>query len=112
MVGGAPCSQLWLNGPPPLSSGVTPEREVKPVDIHMPSCVYVYVKRTNIVLDEKVVAKARKVTGITTTKAVVDFALRELVRRSEISKLLELEGDVEWVGDLHQMRKSRPLCES
>lgn len=71
-----------------------------------------YVKRTNIVLDEKIVAKAQKMTGITTTKDVVDFALRELVRRGEISRLLELEGEVEWEGNLHDMRKARELCES
>lgn len=72
----------------------------------------VYVKRTNIVLDEQVVAKAQKLTGIATIKEVVDFALRELVRRNEISRLVELEGTIDWEGDLHEMRKDRELCES
>lgn len=71
-----------------------------------------YVKRTNVVLDEDVVAKAQELTGVSTIRGVIDFALKELIRRREISKLLELEGAVEWEGDLHEMRRSRELCES
>ena len=72
------------------------------------------MKRTNIVLDERLVRKARKLTGIKTQRELVDHALRELVRRRELQRLLELEGAVEWEGDLSEMRKARELepCES
>ena len=35
------------------------------------------MKRTNIVLDEKLVGKGMRLTGIVTQKALVDYALRE-----------------------------------
>lgn len=86
--------------------------KIRTLDIHIRESKDVYVKRTNIVLDEKVVAKAQQLTGIPTIKDVVDFALRELVRRAEISKLLALEGKIDWEGDLQEMRKGRELCGS
>ncbi|MEM1297033.1 MAG: type II toxin-antitoxin system VapB family antitoxin [Verrucomicrobiota bacterium] len=68
--------------------------------------------RTNIVLDDEIVSRAQELTGISTKKGVIDLALRELVRRRETAKLLELEGAVDWEGDLSEMRSSRDLCES
>jgi Arc/MetJ family transcription regulator len=38
------------------------------------------MKRTNIVLDEKLVELGKKATGLKSSKAVVDFALKELAR--------------------------------
>jgi Arc/MetJ family transcription regulator len=69
------------------------------------------MKRTNIVLDEKVVEEAIRFTGLKTQKDVVDFALRELVRRQKIARLQDLEGKIDWEGDLAEMRASRDLCE-
>ena len=40
-------------------------------------------------------------------KELVNYALRELVRKVKRKKLLDLEGKVEWMGDLGKMRKSR-----
>jgi Arc/MetJ family transcription regulator len=62
-------------------------------------------------LDEKVIAKAKRLTGLSTQKEIVDYALRELVRRLNISKILELEGSIDWDGDLMQMRTGRDICE-
>ena len=62
--------------------------------------------------DEKLVEEAQRISGIATMKDLVDFALRELVRRHEISKLLDLEGQIDWDGDLNAMRAGRELCES
>ena len=63
--------------------------------------------RTNIELDEKLVAEALKLSRLKTKKAVVHYALEELVRRKRRKRLLELEGRVEWRGSLDRMRKSR-----
>lgn len=63
--------------------------------------------RTNIELDEKLVREALKLTHKKTKKELVNFALKELVSRMKRKKLLELEGRVEWKGDLARMRKSR-----
>lgn len=63
--------------------------------------------RTNIVIDEKLVDKCRKVTGIKTKRELVDHALHELLRRENQKKILGLYGKVEWDGDLAQWREER-----
>ncbi len=65
------------------------------------------MKRTNIVLDEKLVRDGLKTTGMKTRRALVDYALRELVRREKQVDLLALKGKVRWTGDLNQMRTTR-----
>lgn len=65
------------------------------------------MKRTNIVIDEVLMKKALKATGIKTQKEVVDFALKELIRRESQKKILELMGRIEWEGDIKEMRKGR-----
>jgi Arc/MetJ family transcription regulator len=63
--------------------------------------------RTNIELDEKLVDEAMKLTHKKTKKELVNYALRELVSKMKRKQLLEIEGKVEWTGDLGEMRKSR-----
>jgi Arc/MetJ family transcription regulator len=65
------------------------------------------VKRTNVVLDEKVVGQAKKLTGIKATRQLVDYALRELLRHRRQRDILKLRGNVEWEGDLAEMRQGR-----
>ena len=67
------------------------------------------MKRTNIVLDEKLVKDCIKVTGIKTQKALIDHALRELLRHEKQSKLLELKGKVNWNGNLDEWRQGRSV---
>jgi len=63
--------------------------------------------RTNIELDEKLVAEGLKLTRKKTKKELVNYALEELVRKLKRKKLLDLEGKVEWTGNLSEMRRSR-----
>lgn len=63
-------------------------------------------------MDDAVVDEAKECTGIQTKRELVDFALREIVRRHRISKIAELEGAIDWEGDLSEMRQGRDLCES
>lgn len=63
--------------------------------------------RTNIELDEKLVSEAMKLTHIKTKKDLVNYAIEELVHKIKRKKILDLEGKVEWTGDLSEMRKSR-----
>ena len=65
--------------------------------------------RTNVVLDDDLVAEARELTGITTIRQVIHHALRELVRHKRQRQLLALRGRVEWEGDLDEMRAGRSL---
>ena len=65
------------------------------------------MKRTSILLDEALVAEAKKATGIRTTRQLVDHALRELLRHGEQRALLKLRGNIHWEGDLDEMRRDR-----
>ncbi|MGA2316530.1 MAG: type II toxin-antitoxin system VapB family antitoxin [Thermodesulfobacteriota bacterium] len=65
------------------------------------------MKRTNIVMDEKLIKEGMKTTGIKTRRALVDYALRDLLRRESQKRILELKGKVHWEGDLSSMRKGR-----
>ncbi|HWZ93964.1 MAG TPA: type II toxin-antitoxin system VapB family antitoxin [Opitutaceae bacterium] len=65
------------------------------------------MKRTNIVLDEKLVRQGLKTTGIKTCRALVNHALTELVRREKQTGLLALKGRVAWDGNLAAMRRTR-----
>jgi Arc/MetJ family transcription regulator len=61
--------------------------------------------RTNIDIDERLLADAQAVAGTTTKKATVEHALRELVRRKDRQRITELLGTVEWTGDLDESRR-------
>lgn len=67
-------------------------------------------KRTNIVLDENLVEAGLKATGLKTQRDLVDFALRDMLRRESQKKILELKGKVQWEGDLSEMRKGRTFA--
>ena len=63
--------------------------------------------RTNIFLDDDLVSKCQKATGIKTRRSLVDYALRELLRREDQKKVLDLKGSVSWDGDLDRWRRQR-----
>ena len=65
------------------------------------------MKRTNVVLDENIVDRAKAFTGIKTTRQLVDYALRELLRHRKQREILKLRGKVDWEGDLAEMRRGR-----
>lgn len=67
------------------------------------------MKRTNIVIDEKLIREGLKATGLKTRKALVDYALRDLLRRESQKRILELQGKIHWEGNLSSMRKGRGL---
>ena len=63
--------------------------------------------RTNIVIDDDLMSKAISLSGNKTKKAVVEEALKLLVRLKEQVKIRELRGKLYWDGDLDQMRTDR-----
>ncbi len=63
--------------------------------------------RTNIVLDDTLVKRAQKLTGIRTKREVVDTALRILVRLHEQSSARALRGKLHWEGNLEESRLGR-----
>lgn len=63
--------------------------------------------RTNIDIDDKLMARAQRASGLPTKKAAVEEALRLLVRLKEQEEILRLAGKVHWQGDLDSSREGR-----
>jgi Arc/MetJ family transcription regulator len=59
---------------------------------------------TNIVIDENLIQTAQKLTGLPTKKAVVDEALRTLIRLKKQEKILSLRGRIRWRAGLAAVR--------
>jgi Arc/MetJ family transcription regulator len=65
--------------------------------------------RTNIEIDDKLMAQAIKLTGLPTKRAVVEEGLRLLVRVRKQTQALKALRGLGWEGDLDEMRRDRPL---
>ena len=63
--------------------------------------------RTNVVLNETLVEQAKILTGIKTTRGVIDEALRLLIQLRAQSQVAELRGRLRWEGDLSALREGR-----
>ncbi len=63
--------------------------------------------RTNIVLDDKLVERAQKLTGIKTKREVIHEALRTLILLREQGGIRTVRGKLKWEGDLNEQRSSR-----
>lgn len=63
------------------------------------------MKRTTIVIDESLVKVALKASGLKTRRELVDYALRELIRRESQKRIIGLQRKVTWQGDIKAMRK-------
>jgi Arc/MetJ family transcription regulator len=68
-------------------------------------CIEERAVRTNIVLDDELVAEAMRRTGIKTKRAVVQEALKTLIRLKRQEEIRSLRGQLHWEGDLDQMRR-------
>lgn len=63
--------------------------------------------RTNIVIDDELMEKARRATGLATQRATIDAALRLLVATHDQKFFRRLRGKVRWEGNLDELRTSR-----
>jgi Arc/MetJ family transcription regulator len=66
--------------------------------------------RTNIVLDDDLVAEAMALTGLRTKRAVIQEALEQLVRQHRRRDLAELRGRVRFAPDFDhkKLREETP----
>ena len=62
--------------------------------------------RTNIDIDDALLAQAQRASGHTTKKATVEEALRLLVRIDRQQELRAMRGRAAWDGDLDDMRSA------
>ena len=60
--------------------------------------------RTNIVIDEKLMADAIRASGAKTKKEAVELGLKALVRLRKQERIRGLRGKLRWIGDLEKMR--------
>ena len=61
--------------------------------------------RTNIVIDDDLMAEVLQATGIKTKREAVEEGLKLLLRLSAQQKILKLRGKIHWQGDLDEMRR-------
>ena len=60
--------------------------------------------RTNIVLDDELVAEGMRLTESKSIRELVNRSLAELVSRLKRERMLELRGRGDWEGDLSELR--------
>ncbi len=63
--------------------------------------------RTNVVLDDNLIERARRLTGTRTKREVIHEALRTLVLLHEQVRVRRLRGKLHWEGNMASLRKSR-----
>ena len=63
--------------------------------------------RTNIVIDDELMAAALKLTGIRTKREVVETALKIMIDLKKQEQIRKYRGNLEWQGDLEEMRLAR-----
>lgn len=60
--------------------------------------------RTNIVIDDKLMADALKATGLKTKREAVELALKTLLQQRRELEIRKFRGKLRWEGDLDAMR--------
>ncbi|MEL6339550.1 MAG: type II toxin-antitoxin system VapB family antitoxin [Myxococcota bacterium] len=63
--------------------------------------------RTTLELDKDLIEAARNASGCKTIRDTIHAGLREIVAKSKRRKMLELEGAIQWQGDLDAWREDR-----
>ena len=61
--------------------------------------------RTNVVIDDRLMARALKSSGCRTKRSTIETGLRLLVQLNSQKKLRSLKGKIAWEGDLDEMRR-------
>ena len=66
------------------------------------------MRRTNVVLDERLLEEAHRKSGERTYSATINRALQDLIRRVTVEEGLKiLGGSNAWEGNLEEMRRGR-----
>ena len=63
--------------------------------------------RTNIEIDDELMQRARELTSLPTKRAIVEEALRLLIKQYEQAQVRQLRGKLRWEGNLDEMREGR-----
>ncbi len=68
---------------------------------------YKTTMRTNIVIDDQLMADALKATGLKTKREVVEMGLKTLIKLKQQEKIKAFKGKLKWEGNLEEMRRDR-----
>jgi Arc/MetJ family transcription regulator len=60
--------------------------------------------RTNIVIDDQLMADALKASGLNTKREVVELGLKTLIKLKQQEKIKNFKGKLKWSGNLEEMR--------
>lgn len=63
--------------------------------------------RTNVVIDDKLMADALKASGARTKREAVELGLKTLLQLGLQADVRRLKGTVNWEGDLEAMRRDK-----
>ncbi|NOZ23165.1 MAG: type II toxin-antitoxin system VapB family antitoxin [Planctomycetes bacterium] len=63
--------------------------------------------RTNVVIDDSLMAAALKLSGVRTKKAAIEEGLKLLVRMKRQTRARRYRGKLKWAGDLDKLRRNR-----
>lgn len=63
--------------------------------------------RTNIVIDDQLMADALQATGLKTKREVVEMGLKTLIQLKQQEKIKAFKGQLKWEGNLEEMRGDR-----
>ncbi len=66
------------------------------------------MKRTNVVLDEDLLAEATRVLGAKTYSSAINTALKEVIRLRKIEGIRDFFGAGLWEGALSEMSRDAP----
>ncbi|EAM51030.1 type II toxin-antitoxin system VapB family antitoxin [Crocosphaera watsonii WH 8501] len=56
--------------------------------------------KTNIIIDEQLIADALKVTGLKTKKEVIEMGIKTLIDLKKQEQIKQFKGNLKWEGDL------------
>ncbi|MDF1690374.1 MAG: type II toxin-antitoxin system VapB family antitoxin [Cycloclasticus sp.] len=60
--------------------------------------------RTNIEIDDRLMADALKATGLSTKEEAVELGLKALIKLNKQASIRALKGKLKWEGNLDEMR--------
>ena len=63
--------------------------------------------RTNVVIDDALMAEALKLSGVKTKRQAIEEGLRLLVRTRRQGRVRRLRGTLKWEGSLDDMRRDK-----
>ncbi len=63
--------------------------------------------RTNVVIDDRLMKKALKSSGLKTKKAVIEKGLKLVISLKEQAGIKSLRGKLSWEGNLDESREER-----